>query len=216
MSLSVEGPSAIEAEGRFTTDADFALQISSTSGWPFTRNRTALQCFSPAVRLAQPDYVHIRREGEQRTRNVGHNRPQLVLCVTISGPSMKKSVYLSSTFDDLKEYRIAAAQALRRMKMHVNGMEDDVAADERPADRCLEDVSQSDIYIGIFAHRYGYVPAANNPQGKAITELEYRKATECRIPRLIFLLADDAPWNPQLTDKWNEQNDGGLPISAPN
>ena len=35
---------------------------------------------------------------------------------------------------------------------------DSVAADQRPMEKCLADVGKADIYVGIFAFRYGYVP----------------------------------------------------------
>ncbi len=37
-------------------------------------------------------------------------------------------------------------------------MEDYVATDQRPTEKCLADVAASDLYIGIFAWRYGYIP----------------------------------------------------------
>jgi hypothetical protein len=103
-------------------------------------------------------------------------------------------IYLSSTYADLKEYREAVARTLRKMRHDVVGMEDYVAADERPLDKCLRDVAASDAYVGFFAWRYGFVPEKRNPRRRSITELEYRKALEARKPCLIFLLHDDAPW----------------------
>ena len=44
--------------------------------------------------------------------------------------------------------------------------------------KCLEDVALSNIYVGIFALRYGYIPKEDNPDYLSITELEYRKAKE--------------------------------------
>jgi hypothetical protein len=64
-------------------------------------------------------------------------------------------IYISLTYEDLKEYREAAGHALRRLDHHVVGMEDYVAADERPLDKCLKDVAACDVYVGIFAFRYG-------------------------------------------------------------
>ena len=37
-------------------------------------------------------------------------------------------------------------------------MEDYVAKDQRPLQMCLDDVASSDVYVGIFAWRYGYIP----------------------------------------------------------
>jgi len=50
--------------------------------------------------------------------------------------------------------------------------------DRRPADKCVADVKTSDIYVGIFAWRYGTVPDENNPDKLSITEMEYRAARE--------------------------------------
>ena len=57
-------------------------------------------------------------------------------------------VYLSATYKDLIEHRKAAYQQLRMMRHDVIGMEDYVASDQRPLDKCL-DVAQSDVYLGI-------------------------------------------------------------------
>lgn len=104
------------------------------------------------------------------------------------------TIYLSSTYADLKDHRAAIAATLRKMEHTVIGMEDYVAADVRPLDKCLLDVARSDVYVGVFAWRYGFVPDEGNPDGRSITELEYRKAVEAGKPRLVFLLHDDAPW----------------------
>jgi hypothetical protein len=87
-------------------------------------------------------------------------------------------VYLSSTYEDLKAYREAVFAALEKGGLDVARMEAYTAADERPLEKCLRDVAQSDIYVGVYAWRYGYEPPAEhgNPDGKSITELEYRKA----------------------------------------
>lgn len=110
------------------------------------------------------------------------------------------SVYLSSTYEDLKDHRDAVYRALRRLGHDVRAMEDYVAADDRPMDRCLADVSVCEVYVGVVAFRYGYVPTAGNPDGRSITELEYRKAEALKKPRLVFLLRDEAPWPPKFVD----------------
>jgi Domain of unknown function (DUF4062) len=96
------------------------------------------------------------------------------------------TIYLSSTYEDLKDYRIAVFEALRKAGYQVLAMEDYVAADKRPVDKCLADVAEADIYIGLFAYRYGYVPPPEhgNPNGLSITELEFRHAEKLRKPCL--------------------------------
>ena len=66
-------------------------------------------------------------------------------------------IYISSTYEDL-EYREAVYRALRKMGHDVISMEYYVAQGQRPLQKCLEDVASCDIYIGIFAWKYGYIP----------------------------------------------------------
>lgn len=121
-------------------------------------------------------------------------------------------VYLSATFKDLVDYRKAAYQQLRMMRHDVIGMEDYVASDQRPLAKCLADVEASDVYLGIFAWRYGYVPRSGNPHKRSITELEYRHAKALKKPCLIFLLQDDAPWPVAMTDSFTGEAGAGKQI----
>jgi hypothetical protein len=100
-------------------------------------------------------------------------------------------IYISSTYKDLINERQAAAQAARRLDHTTKVMEDYVAADERPVDKCLQDVRNSNVYIGIFAMRYGFIPTGYD---KSITHLEYEAAKQAGIPCLIFLLDESATW----------------------
>jgi tetratricopeptide (TPR) repeat protein len=100
-------------------------------------------------------------------------------------------IYISSTYSDLVEHRQQVYEILRKMRYDVIAMENYVAADKRPLDKCLADVAFCQVYVGIFAWRYGYVPPG---QERSITELEYRQAGQSGLERLIFLLHEDAPW----------------------
>jgi len=101
-------------------------------------------------------------------------------------------IYISSTYNDLKDYRKSVYNALLKLDgVEVVAMEKYVATDKRPVDKCLFDVSNCDVYIGIFAWRYGYIP---NGQNKSITELEYQKAEQTNKTKLIFMLKDNAEW----------------------
>ena len=105
-------------------------------------------------------------------------------------------VYLSSTVSDLEACRAAVLAALRKLRLDVIAMEDYAAFDKRPVEKCLADVESCDLYIGVFAFRYGFVPERGplNPEGRSITELEYRKAGAAGRKRLIFLVKDGTPW----------------------
>ena len=123
-------------------------------------------------------------------------------------------IYLSSTYSDLKEHREAVYRALRKMHHDVIAMEDYVATDQRPLDKCLEDVRSCDLYIGLFAWRYGYIPLENNPEQQSITELEYRTAVKQGKPTLLFLLDENAPWSPKLMDSHTGEGNAGASILA--
>jgi hypothetical protein len=123
-------------------------------------------------------------------------------------------IYISSTFSDLREFREKAYRVLRSLSHDVIAMEDYVAADERPLDRCLADVAACDLYVGIIAHRYGYIPDHDNPEEQAITELEYRQAAAQKVPRLVFLLDPEAPWAPKHSDAFTGEGDRGGRIKA--
>jgi hypothetical protein len=105
-------------------------------------------------------------------------------------------ILLSSTYQDLRDYRAAVDQALRRMGHDVIGMEQYVAEQSTPLDRCLRDVRTADLYLVIVAWRYGYAPIDEklNPAKLSITELEFEEAVEHGKPILAFLLDPEAPW----------------------
>jgi len=110
------------------------------------------------------------------------------------------NIFISSTYKDLKDFRERVSSVIRKMGHTDIAMEYYGAEDKRPVEKCLEDVAACDIYIGIFAWRYGYIP----PEHKmSITELEYKKAIECDKKRFIFLLKEDASWPMNLVDKEN-------------
>jgi hypothetical protein len=100
-------------------------------------------------------------------------------------------IFVSSTSKDLEECREKVRTTLRRIGHEDIAMEYFVAEDTKPLKKCLKDVASCDLYVGIFAWRYGYIPDGYD---KSMTELEYRKAVEAGIECLIFLLHEDASW----------------------
>lgn len=103
-------------------------------------------------------------------------------------------VMISSTARDLPEHRKQAMEAILRMSMHPIGMEHLPAKSEDAIDASFKMVDEAEIYLGIFAHRYGYIPESpKNPDKLSITELEYHRAVKRDIPRLIFIMGDDHP-----------------------
>jgi Domain of unknown function (DUF4062) len=123
-------------------------------------------------------------------------------------------IYISSTYKDLVEHRASVHKALLSAGHEVRAMEVYLASDERPLGLCRDDVAGCDIYVGIFAWRYGYVPETGNPRKNSITELEYLHAGKARKPRLIFLLDEAERWHLPLTDAFNRENENGQRIAA--
>jgi HEAT repeat protein/predicted ATPase len=94
----------------------------------------------------------------------------------------------------LQECRKQVSLVIRKMGHEDIAMEYYAAEDQRPVDRCLADVAACDVYIGIFAWRYGWVPPDENSERRSITEMEYRHAVRMGKPCLMFLLEKDAAW----------------------
>lgn len=108
--------------------------------------------------------------------------------------------YISSTSRDLQQHRQIAHTVVKRFGYDDVAMEYYVAEDQRPVDRCLADVSDCALYIGIFAWRYGHVPKDENPERLSITEMEYRRAVQENKPRLLFVIDEDAEWPGKFFD----------------
>jgi energy-coupling factor transporter ATP-binding protein EcfA2 len=113
---------------------------------------------------------------------------------------MAPRAYVSATFRDLQSHRQIVQVVLRRFGYEDVAMEYYVAEDQRPLDKCLRDVAECDLYIGVFAWRYGFVPEDDNPKKLSITELEYRKAVELKKPRLLFVIDPDGDWPAKFMD----------------
>jgi hypothetical protein len=111
---------------------------------------------------------------------------------------MNHRVFLSSTFTDLAEYRKTVQGAIRQLGAVDVSMEHFGARDERPVDECIRLVRQeSDLFVGIYAHKYGYVPDGADV---SISEMEYKAASEASLPRFIYIVADSQPWLPAHID----------------
>jgi len=116
-------------------------------------------------------------------------------------------IYISSTYEDLIEYRVAAAQILRQLGHEVIAMEDYVAESSVPLNKVLMDVSSCDAFVSIAAWRYGYVPEVGptdipgaTPGLSSITEYEYRKAVLENKKILPFLLEERTSWPAPFID----------------
>ncbi len=124
----------------------------------------------------------------------------------------KLRVYVSSTYEDLKDFRAKVIEGLRRGGYELVTMEDYPAFDQRPLAKCLADVASCQIYVGILAKRYGHVPTKDNPDKRSITEREYLQATQSRLPRLVFQLDPETPWLDKFNDRLAKGRDRGKNI----
>ena len=94
-------------------------------------------------------------------------------------------VYVSSTVADLKPERGAVLDWLRLARHQA--VDSYLPDSDTVRDSCLEDVAACDLYVLIVGHRYGFQPPEDNPEGLSITQLEFRRAGECGIPRVALL-----------------------------
>jgi WD40 repeat protein len=129
-------------------------------------------------------------------------------------------VFISSTSEDLRPYRQAAADVIQDAQWVPVGMEH-FPADPRPIVRlCREEVGQCGLVILLQAFRSGWVPEPEKGgDGKtSITGLEIAAADELAIPVLAFLANED--WPGRLWDHdpaalaWTRDFRNGLNRSA--
>lgn len=107
-------------------------------------------------------------------------------------------VYVSLTSEDLHDFRAAVVQQLGRLGHQVVSMEGYTADARGPVEKCLADVACAEVYIGLFAFRYGSIPSGYE---RSVTEMEFREASERKLHRLIFLVPDDAMWPMPFVDR---------------
>jgi hypothetical protein len=98
---------------------------------------------------------------------------------------------------DLIEHRKAAAEALERLGQQVGRMEIFGARPEEPSDACLSEIEDCDLFVGIYAHRYGHVP---NQADISITEAEFRHAKKLNKPIFCFVVEANHPWPPEMIE----------------
>ncbi|MBN2894125.1 MAG: DUF4062 domain-containing protein [Bacteroidales bacterium] len=111
---------------------------------------------------------------------------------------MVKTVFISSTFQDLKEHRSKVWDLLQKYDVNIRGMEQFGARKENTLTTCLSECEICDIYIGIIGMRYGSI---HEESGKSYTMLEYEKALEKNKDILFFLIDEtDSKITPSFVD----------------
>lgn len=95
----------------------------------------------------------------------------------------RHQVFVSSTYEDLREERHEVIQALLELDCIPAGMELFPATDEDQWSLIKRVIDECDYYIIIVGGRYGSI----GPQGISYTEQEYRYALEVGKPIIAFL-----------------------------
>jgi hypothetical protein len=123
---------------------------------------------------------------------LGHKLPEGAACAQPAGVTGQRivggvmaRVYVSSTFADMKRERRAVLKWLQLARHQA--IDSYLPNSDTVRDSCLDDVATCDLYVLVVGHRYGFVPADDNPGGLSITQLEFRRAGERGIPRVALL-----------------------------
>jgi hypothetical protein len=105
-------------------------------------------------------------------------------------------VFISSTSEDLTDYRQSARDAAITARFHPEMMEYFTASGTRPPlEACLKKVEQADVVVVLVAHRYGWIPPNQPDKGsKSITWLECEQACRDGKEVLAFIIADGFDW----------------------
>lgn len=100
---------------------------------------------------------------------------------------------ISSTALDLPEHRAVVKEACLAAGFFPIGMEELPARDATGIAVSLEMVDKADIYLGVYAWRYGWVPDFDNPKQISITEMEFDRAverkTEAKLREILIFTA---------------------------
>ena len=108
------------------------------------------------------------------------------------------SVFISSTSADLREHRAAVRESLLHAGYHPIDMADFMARAEGATTACLNEVAESDLFVGIYAWRYGFMP----PDSKiSITEQEFEEARLLEKPCFCFMVEEGYDWPVQFKEE---------------
>jgi hypothetical protein len=104
----------------------------------------------------------------------------------------RRSVMISSTARDLsKKHREQVRLACERAGFEPREMMENLPALNKDAvEISLRMVQQADVYLGLFAYRYGTIPTGFD---RSITEMEYDHAIKLNKPRLVFFIHKEHP-----------------------
>jgi hypothetical protein len=108
----------------------------------------------------------------------------------------KYQIFVSSTYEDLKEERDLVIKAVLEMGHIPVGMEMFSAGDEEQWKLIKRQIEDCDYYVVIVAFRYGSLAV-----DFSYTEMEYDYAVSLGIPTLGFIITDGVQWPSGKIDK---------------
>jgi hypothetical protein len=106
-------------------------------------------------------------------------------------------VFVSSTFVDLADHRKAVDDTLSRLSAQFRGMEYFGARPYEPKKVCFDEIARCEVFIGIYAHRYGWIPPGDI---SSITEQEFDEARRRGMPCYCYVVDPNHPWNPKAIE----------------
>ncbi len=115
---------------------------------------------------------------------------------------MTKSIFISSTSVDLRQYRQAAIDVCNNLGFEPIAMENFEAMGVGATEGSKRKLREADLYIGITAHRYGYIEAGYD---RSVTEVEFDYAGERGLDRLCFMVDPDHAWPKSAFDRKNAE-----------
>lgn len=114
-----------------------------------------------------------------------------------------KTIFLSSTSQDLRDYRQAAYDVVEGLEgYHCVRMENFGARNATAHTFDTRKVDTCDLFIGIIGNFHGSTPAGSE---QSYTELEYEVAVALGKPRLMFLSSLGAPMLPTPLESLEKQ-----------
>ncbi len=149
-------------------------------------NRTAVADLRPLEGLSELRSLHVRRT--KVTSDAVSTLQRVLPQCEVDFEAGRAVVFLSSTFQDLREERAAVGEVCRELGLGVAVIESFVTH-HTPLEASFAQLDQCEVYLGIFARRYGHIPSG---QAVSVTEMEYDRAGRLGLTRLCFFLEDDA------------------------
>lgn len=111
-----------------------------------------------------------------------------------------KRIFVSSTFIDLEQHRVAVRDELNRADMHAVGMEHFGSQPRGWKQAVFKEMDTCDAVVGIYAYRYGTIPENDVI---SITEQEFDYALAKGMPRFFYVVRPGYAWS----EDWKDTGD---------